>query len=125
MALLYNYKKYMTKIEKTLLGFFIVMFTVPEIFWSPVGNSIYTILQNSNSVKIFRPNFLIDSDNTNLLLLCLAFQLVGLIGAIIFASKIKYNLLVKSILILILVLLLLVVGFIFYIVFSLRHGIGF
>jgi len=115
----------MTKIQKIWLGVFTGMFVIPEIFWSPVGNLIYSILQNSNSVKIFRPNFLTDSDNTNLLLFCLAFQLAGLLGTIIFTSKIKYNLWIKSISISILVLLLVIVGLIFYIVFSLRNGISF
>jgi hypothetical protein len=115
----------MSRIQKVWLGIFTAMFVVPEMLWSPVINLVYSFLQNSNNVKVFRPNFTTNSDNTNLLIFFLAFQLTGLIGALVLISKAKFNLWVKSILILILLLMSILTGLVFYVAFSLRHGIGF
>ncbi len=115
----------MPRIQKVWLGIFTVMFVVPEMLWSPVITLVYSFLQNSSNVKVFRPNFITNSDNTNLLLFFLAFQLTGLIGALVLILKVKFNLWFKSILILILLLMLIITGLVFYIAFSLRHGIGF
>ncbi len=64
----------MKKQQKIWLGIFLAMFILPELLWSPVENLVYDLLQNSNNVKIFRPNFLTVSDNTYLLLFVLLFQ---------------------------------------------------
>jgi hypothetical protein len=115
----------MTKIQKITLGIFLAMFIVPEVVWSPVGNLAYSLLQNSNHAQVFRLNFLTSSDNINFLLFLLFFQLIGIIGSLVLIVQAKINLWIKSILIFILLLLLLITGLLFYIAFSLRHGIGF
>lgn len=115
----------MTKIQKTWLWVFAAMFVVPEVLWSPVGNLISDILQNSNNVIILRPNFLTNSDNTNYLLFFLGIQLIGIVGTLFLTWKIKSNPWVKSILILIILSLAIITGFVFYFAFSLRNGIGF
>lgn len=103
------------------------MFIVPEVLWSPVSNLVYDLLQNSNNVQIFRPNFLTDSDNTNLLLYFLAFQLVGIVSSLIMAlrSKLNINIWLKSLIIFILLVISIINGLVFYIAFSLRHGISY
>jgi hypothetical protein len=103
----------------------LAMFIVPEVLWSPVGNLVDSLLQNSNHVQVFRSNFLTSSDNTGLLLFFLFFQLVGIVGSLVLIFQTKINIWIKSFLIFVLVLLFLITGFIFYIGFSLRHGIGF
>ncbi len=115
----------MKKQQKIWLGIFLAMFILPELLWSPVENLVYDLLQNSNNVKIFRPNFLTVSDNTYLLLFVLLFQIIGLIGSLIIVFKEKINIWFKLLLILVLTTLLLTTSFIYYIVFSLRHGISF
>lgn len=69
--------------KKTIWIFCILLFVVPEILWSPILNIIDSFLQNSNSVEILRPNFLMDSDNYNYLLVVLTLQEIGLIGILI------------------------------------------
>lgn len=115
----------MTKTQKVWLGVFLAMFIVPEVLWSPVENIAYDFLQNSNNVKIFRPNFLTSPDNITILLLFLAFQLVGLISSLILISKSQLNFWFKSLCIIVLILLLIITGAVFYFAFSLRHGISF
>ena len=115
----------MTKAQKIWLWVSVALFVVPEVLWSPVGNLVNDLLQNSNEVQIFRPNFLTDSDNTTSLLFVLFIQVVGLVSSLIIVSKLKINIWIKSSVIIILVLFLLVTGLLFYIGFSLRHGISF
>ena len=115
----------MTKKQKVWLGVFLAMFIVPEVLLSPVGNLIYSLMQNSNNVKIFRPNILTVSDNTNLLLYILLVQLIGVSCSLIFVIKAKVNIWLKLLCIIVLSTFLLITLFIFYIAFSLRHGISF
>ncbi len=116
---------FMTKKQKIWLGVFVAMFVLPEILWSPVGNSVHDFLQDGSSVGVFRPNFLMKPDNSGLLLFCLAFQLVGIISSTILIFKAKINSWVRLFLILVLVILLMVVGLIFLIGFSWHYGTGF
>lgn len=115
----------MKRIQKIWLGIFLAMFIVPEVLWSPVVNLVYDLLQNNNNVKVLRPNFLTISDNTTLLLFTLLVQLIGLLGSLVFVFRGKMNLFLKALSVVVLVLLSLITGFIFFVAFSLRHGIGF
>lgn len=104
------------------------MFIIPEILWSPVINvtlGFLQMLQGSNHVVEFRSNFLFNSDKTDLLLLCLVFQLAGLIGVISLIYKTGFSLLVKSILIPFLLTVSLAVCFSLYLTFALRNCCGF
>ena len=101
------------------------MFLVPEVLWSPVGNLIYDFFQNSNIIKIFRPNFLTVSDNTNLLLYVICLQFIGILGGTITVIKADFRLSLKLLLVPIMIILLVITGFVLYVVFSLRHGISF
>ncbi|OGH81437.1 MAG: hypothetical protein A3F93_04470 [Candidatus Magasanikbacteria bacterium RIFCSPLOWO2_12_FULL_34_7] len=111
--------------RKILSYIFWVMFLVPEILWSPLWNSIDSLLQNSNNAVIFRPNFLTGSGNINILLLVLAAQFVGLLGMFVTSYKARLNRLLKTAYITVLVLLIISTGFVLFVGFSLRHGIGF
>lgn len=115
----------MTKMQKVWLGVFLAMFVVPEALWSPVGNLVYDLLQSSNHVQVFRSNFLTSSDNLYFLLFFLLLQLVGIFGSLILIFQAKIKLWVKYILVFILILCSFITGFVFYVAFALRHGIGF
>ena len=115
----------MTKQQRTWLAVFLVMFLVPEVLWSPVGNLVFDFFQRTNNVEIFRPNFLTVSDNINLLLYVVCFQFIGILGSTIIAIKANVASLSKLILVSVMTIVLLVTGFVLYVIFSLRHGIGF
>ena len=115
----------MTKVQKIWLGLSAAMFVIPEVMWGPVGNVVYSFLQNSNNVQILRPNFLMNPDNMSLLLLVLAIQFLGIISSLILVLKYKFNIILKSLVISVIIVLGVITGFVFYIGFSLRHGIGF
>jgi len=111
--------------QKIWFWIFGAMFVVPEILWSPLVNLIYDIFQNSNNVKTLRPNFLTNPNNIYILLYIIFFQFIGVLGTTIITIKSKLNLIPKIFLVATMTILLLVNGFILYLVFALRNGIGF
>ena len=72
----------MTKSQKIWLTVSAGLFLIPEILWSPIINFTYSFVKPTihGSAQIFRDNFLINLDNTNLILLILFLQNVGLSG---------------------------------------------
>lgn len=114
----------MTK-QQIWLAVFLAMFLVPEILWSPIGNVVFDFLQRTNNVEIFRPNFLTVSDNINLLLYVVCFQFIGILGGTVITIKANIASLPKLLLVSVMTVVLLVTGFVLYVIFSLRHGIGF
>lgn len=115
----------MKKSQKFLLWISLGMFILPEVLWSPILNLFDSFLQNSNNTIILRPNFLVNGDNINLLLIVLFIQMAGVLISLIIISKIKYNIFFKILLILIFSTLLIITAFILYFSFSIRKGIGF
>ena len=117
----------MTKTQKIWLWISLAIFVVPEALWSPVSNMVNDLLQKSNNVQILRPNFLTNSDNTNLLVFFLGFQFIGVVASLILLMKSKTNIStwLKIFIIITLSLIAIVTGIVFYIAFSLRHGINF
>jgi|SRR3989344_2968843 len=111
--------------QKNWLWVSLIMFAMPEILWSPVTNIIYSFLQNSNHVKDFRSNFLTNPDNTTFLLIVLFIQLVGLVLSLVYIMKTTIIARYKISLFLLTLFVSIVTGFAFFIVFSLRNGIGF
>ncbi len=112
----------MTKLQKIRIMVFLGVFIIPEILWSPVSSWIYSLLHDGQE---FRSNFLTNSSDPYLWLFFLGLQFAGILCTLILVSKIKFNLFVKTSLLLILAVLLMIVGFIFYATFYMRHGISF
>jgi hypothetical protein len=115
----------MTKKQKIWLGVFLGMFIVPELLWSPVLNFVYSFLENNNNPQILRSNFLMTIDYRNLVIFVIFVQFVGLIGSFISIIRSEIIFWKKAFLIFLISLLLIATGFIFFLVFSLRNGIGF
>lgn len=114
----------MNKKQKIWLWIFLAMFILPELLWSPILNIADSVLQNNNNSTIFRPNFLMNLNNTNLLLFVLIIQIVGILGTIVFTIKLKFSKALKVFLLLILLLILIIVILITSLLFSFRHGIN-
>jgi hypothetical protein len=72
----------MTKKQKIWFAIFAAMFLIPEVLWSPVGNFYYELIKPGNDYPI-RDNFLMKTDNANLLVLVFSVQAIGLIGLFI------------------------------------------
>lgn len=115
----------MEKSKKIWLGVFLGMVIVPEVLWSPITNFIYELLQNSNHVKVLRDNFINNPDHISSLILCILVQLIGLIFIFLFILKTRFNWVLKVMALLVIIISLVIVGLVFFLVFSLRHGIGF
>lgn len=115
----------LSKIQKIWLWISASTFLIPEILWSPIFNLIYDFLQNSNNVKVLRPNFLTNPDNIYILLWIICLQFIGILSSTIIIAKAKISFKFKILLIFPMLILSFMTGFILYIVFSLRHGIGF
>lgn len=115
----------MTKKQKVWLWVFLIMFIIPELLWSPVSNIVYGLIQNSNHVKNLRTNFLTNPDNINIFLIVIFVQLIGSLFGFLLTTKSHVNLWLKILLIIITLFILLTTGLVFFISFSLRHGIGF
>ncbi len=62
------------------------MFVVPEVLWSPVSNYIFSMSKplKHGSIQIFRDNFLLSSDNINILSTVLFIQMAGLLLSFIY-----------------------------------------
>ena len=116
----------MTKVQKIWLGIFLAMFIVPEILWSPVGNFLYSMYKPSQqgSIQVLRNNFLLNSENINILSTVLFIQMAGLLFSGIFlvvvhkSIKNKILLWASSIL---LFLAAVIAFFLFGLSVSLRH----
>ncbi|OGI75648.1 hypothetical protein A3C67_02535 [Candidatus Nomurabacteria bacterium RIFCSPHIGHO2_02_FULL_42_19] len=111
--------------QKTWLWISLAMFVVPEALWNPILNFSYSFFENSTNPIILRPNFLITPDYRNLVIFVIFIQLMGLISSLIIISKSNLTFSYKILLILLILFLIAVTGFVFFITFSLRHGIGF
>lgn len=104
----------MTKKQKIWFWVFLGMFLIPEILWSPVGNFVFTFLQNTNQIRPLRNNFLINPDNINIYKIILLIQLMGLIFtaiAIFMRSNKKF---LHWLILGILTILALITGFVLY-----------
>lgn len=111
--------------KKIWLWVFMIMFLLPEIFWSCILNTLDGILQNNNITNFIRPNFLTISDNKDLLIFILLIQIIGIFGTLVQVRKLNLNRVLKLLIYIILGIILILTIFIFYILFSTRHGIGF
>jgi len=118
----------MTKMQKVWLAIFLAMFIMPEVLWSPVGNSAYEFYMTSyGNTHPFRNNFLQNPDNINILSTVLFIQMAGLLFSSIYLVIIHNSIKNKIVLWLFSILLFLaavVVFFLFGFSVSLRH-IGF
>jgi len=116
----------MTKIQKIWLGISSMMFLLPELLWCPISNFIYIFTQNSNSPKVFRDNFLLNSDNITSLNIVLFIQFLGILILLINLIKHKKSNLIFWLIILFLILLTVITFLIFYMSVTIgRNGIGF
>lgn len=111
--------------KKIWLWVFMIMFLLPEIFWSPILNTVDGILQNNNITNFIRPSFFTISDNRDILIFILLIQIIGIFGTLVQVHKLNLNRLLKLLIYIILGIILILTIFIFYILFSTRHGIGF
>ncbi len=75
--------------QKIWLGVFLAMFIVPEILWSPVGNFVYELEQDTNHVTALRINFLTKSENIDLWSWVLLLQFFGLLFTAIYLIVLK------------------------------------
>lgn len=115
----------MEKIRKIWFWVFLAMFLLPEILWSSILNMTNAILQNNNVTIFFRPNFLMQSDNRSLLLFVLVIQLIGILGLIVQIYRRNFNKYFKILILLVLSSILIITGFVAYLLFYTRNGIGF
>lgn len=113
----------MTKNQKLLFWVGAALFAIPEILWSPVVNVLNDLLQNSNSVVIFRSNFLTTGNHSNLFMFILGLQLLGLIASETSVLRGRQPLGSKVFGSVIFGVLILVTLLAWFIVFSLRRGI--
>lgn len=78
----------MTKKQKIILAVFLAMFIVPEVLWSPVGNTVYELTQSGNVIP-FRHNFLMVSDNLVYFRMVNFIQFIGILSSLIVSLKVK------------------------------------
>jgi hypothetical protein len=109
----------MTKKQKIWLLVSSGMFLVPEILFNPIGNSLYSLI---NDVP-FRNNFLMNSDNRILLIFIVLFQYFGISTLLIFLFKDqKYKVITEGRLVVALLCLLnLATLFVLYILFATKN----
>lgn len=113
--------------KKIWLWVFMIMFLLPEIFWSPIINFIYSFVKPTinGSIQVFNHNFLLNTEDNNLYLFILLIQIIGIFGTLVQVRKLNLNMVLKLLIYIILGIILILTIFIFYILFSTRHGIGF
>ena len=106
----------MTKKQKIWLWIFLGMFILPELLWSPMGNSIYSIVTD----EPFRTNSMMNPDNRSILFYIVLLQLIGITASLTSLLKEKkYKLLNGGrIIIFILSTITLVTFFIVYIILA-------
>jgi len=115
----------MTKKQKVWLSIFSLMFLVPEILYNPIGNVLYSLVQDGNHIKTLGLINIDFSKNITSVLFLLFIQFLGALGSIILTRKSNIVNITKITLVSLFFVLLVTTGFAFYVVFSLRHGIGF
>lgn len=118
----------MKKIQKLWLGLFLIMFIMPEVLWSPVGNGIYELyLSHFGNTHPFKNNFLQNSDNINILSTVLFIQFLGLFAGLVYLLVLQKLIQHKAVLwlaIIFLTIAAIVTFFVFGISVSMR-SIGF
>lgn len=102
--------------KKIWLLVFSGMFLIPEVLWSPIGNSLYSLIKDIP----FRSNSLIHSDNRGLLIFIILLQYLGITSLLLFLFKAdKYKSLKEGRLVVgLLCLLNLITLFVLYILFA-------
>ena len=109
----------MTKKQKVWLGIFLSMFVVPEVLWSPVGNTLYSFFQSGKIVsQVFRSNFLLEYRYESLFKIIITIQLISIILALFRVIKYRKNIrnLVLWPFIFICLLLAIITTFVFYLI---------
>ena len=82
----------MTKKQKVWIGIFLAMFIMPEVLWSPVGNTLYSFFQSGKIVsQVFRSNFLLEYRYESLFKIIITMQLIGIVLALFYAIKYRKN----------------------------------
>lgn len=83
----------MNKIQKIWIGISVSMFILPEVFWSPLCNFLYSFFMPTihGSSQIFRPNFLLDTQFALFYIIILSIQLVGIVVFIIKWAQARGN----------------------------------
>jgi len=79
----------MNKIHKAWLSLLVVLFAIPEILWSPIGNFIYESGQRTNNIKPLRESFLTQTDNFELWANIVLFQFICLLLITIYIAVLK------------------------------------
>ena len=90
-------------------------------------NFIYSFVKPTinGSIQVFNHNFLLNTEDNNLYLFILLIQIIGIFGTLVQVRKLNLNRVLKLLIYIILGIILILTIFIFYILFSTRHGIGF
>jgi len=84
--------KSMNKSQKIWLWISILLFIIPEILWSSIGNVLYSFFQSGKiNPSIFRNNFLLEYKNESLLKLFIIIQLFSIISAMFCVIKCRKN----------------------------------
>jgi len=116
----------MTRKERSFFLFFLSLFVIPELLWSPVVNfynSFYLSTKTSSAFP-WRDNFLQDSDNLYLLKLVLFIQTIGIVlGLIYLIKKYSYNKVLKSLFVILLTFLAISTALSFYFALTFRFDI--
>lgn len=88
----------MTKIQKVWLWVSLVLFVLPEILWSPLGNFLYSFFMPlvHGSSQIWRDNFLLNSQFNSLYEIILLVQIASIIVFTINWVRFKNNIKSKS-----------------------------
>lgn len=89
----------MKKVQKIWLWVAMAMFIIPELFWSPICNFLYSLLMPTvhGSSQILRDNFLLSSQYNLLYQVVLLIQLIGSVIFTIIWIHSKSNLESKSV----------------------------
>ena len=109
----------MTKKQKVWLGIYLVVLIVPEVLWSPVGNTLYSFFQSGKIVpQVFRSNFLLEYKYESLFKIIIIMQLISIMLILFYTIKYRKNIrnLVFWPFILICLLLAIITTFVFYLI---------
>jgi hypothetical protein len=109
----------LSKIQKIWMWIFVVMFALPEILWSPVGNFVYIFIKNSDPATLLRTNFLTEAGPNFLYKIIVLIQLVGLCSFLFILIKDGKRAFKKwqyYVLLILDLLLVLLTAFVFYLI---------
>ena len=115
------------KTKKIWFPISIALFVIPEILWSPLVGSYYSLFEPSihGSSQIWKYSFLPELTNQNIFLLVLFVQLLGLVISFFVCLKFN-NIFLKVFLLVLFVGLIVASGLVFYTTFYYtNHSIGF